>query len=408
MSPRPPGTRDGSGQPGSQSALRLSNQERIIRTLLDLGPLTQAELSRQTGLSTATVSNIVRALLDRELVTTSPVTSSGRRAVAVSVSGNGAVAVGIDFGRRHTRVVVASLAYELIAEEAIETDLEQDARGRLDAAATLLAHALAKADRPRASVLGVGVGIPGSIDLRTGTAADSSILPEWDGVSEDAIASRLKLPIYLDNDANLGALAEVTWGPHTGTANLVFVKIATGIGAGLILNGTQHRGSIGVTGELGHTPIHEHGLLCRCGNRGCLETVASTSMMLELLRRSSVPSATTGDIVRNGLAADRATLRVIDDAGLAIGRSLATIANVVNPEKFIIGGPLAGLGEVFLAPIRQGFERYAIPVVADATILAMSSLGDKAEALGAASLVLQQPGSHTFAMGSLSSFALTS
>jgi predicted NBD/HSP70 family sugar kinase len=131
-------------------------------------------------------------------------------------------------------------------------------------------------------------------------------------------------------------------------------------------------------------------------------------MMLELLRRSSVPSTTTGDIVRNGLAADRATLRVIDDAGLAIGRSLATIANVVNPEKFIIGGPLAGLGEVFLAPIRQGFERYAIPVVADATILAMSSLGDKAEALGAASLVLQQPGSHTFAMGSLSSFALTS
>jgi predicted NBD/HSP70 family sugar kinase len=408
MSPRTPGTRAGSGQPGSQSALRLSNQQRIIRTLLDLGPLTQAELSRQTGLSTATVSNIVRALLVRELVTTAPVTSSGRRAVAVSVAGTGAVAVGIDFGRRHTRVVVASLGYELIAEEAIETDLAEKGRDRLDAAATLLTRTLAGAGRPRTSVLGVGVGIPGSIDLRTGTTAETAILPEWDGITERSIAARLQLPTYLDNDANLGALAEVTWGPHTGTANLVFVKIATGIGAGLILNGTQHRGSIGVTGELGHTPIHEHGVLCRCGNRGCLETVASTSMMLELLRPSLTPSATTADIVRNGLAGDRPTLRVIDDAGFAVGRSLATIANVVNPETFIIGGPLAGLGELLLAPIRHGFQRYVLQVVGESTTIVMSSLGDKAEALGAASLVLQQPGSHTFAMGSLSTFALTS
>jgi DNA-binding MarR family transcriptional regulator len=192
MSPLSAGTGALSDQPGSQSALRLSNQQRIIRTLLDQGPLTQAELSRQTGLSTATVSNIVRALLVRGLVTTSPVTSSGRRAIAVSVAGTGALAVGIDFGRRHTRIVVASLAYELIAEEAIETDLDQDARARLDAAATLLAHTLATAKRPRASVLGVGVGIPGSIDLRTGTAAESSILPEWDGISEGVIAERLK------------------------------------------------------------------------------------------------------------------------------------------------------------------------------------------------------------------------
>src|ERR1700712_1819110 len=109
MSPRESGTRVGSGQPGSQSALRQSNQERVIRTLLDLGPLTQAELSRQTGLSTATISNIVRTLLEKELVSTSQVTSSGRRAVAVSVTGSGAVAVGFDFGRRHTRVVISSL-----------------------------------------------------------------------------------------------------------------------------------------------------------------------------------------------------------------------------------------------------------------------------------------------------------
>lgn len=400
MSSRTTGTRVGSGQPGSQSALRQSNQERIIRTLLDLGPLTQAELSRQTGLSTATVSNIVRTLLDRELVSTSPVTSSGRRAVAVSVVGSGAVAVGFDFGRRHTRVVIASLGYDLLAEEYVETELEQDARGRIDTAATLLARTLAKVGRSRASVLGVGVGIAGSIDIRTGTPAESAILPEWEGVTQKAISARLRLPAYLENDANLGALAEVTWGSHTGSSNLVFIKIATGIGAGLILNGTQFRGSIGVSGEIGHTPINEHGLLCRCGNRGCLETIASTSMMLELLRRAPIPSLTTADIVRNALEGDRSTLRVIEDAGFAIGRSLAMIANLVNPDTFIIGGPLAALGELLLRPVRDGLTRYALPVVSESTTLAVSLLGDKSEALGAASLVLQQPGSHTFAMGS--------
>jgi predicted NBD/HSP70 family sugar kinase len=408
MSSRPSGSRIGSRQPGSQSALRLSNQQRILRSLLDLGSLTQAELSRQTGLSTATVSNIVRELLDRELVTTSQVTSSGRRAIAVSLVGSGAVAVGIDFGRRHTRVVIASPGCTVIAEDAIETDLEQDSRGRLDAAATLLARTLVKADRTRASVLGVGVGIPASIDLRSGTAAETASLREWFGVSEKAIATRLKLPVFLDNDANLGALAEVTWGPHIGTNNLVFVKIATGIGAGLILNGVQYRGSIGVSGEIGHMPIDDHGMPCRCGNRGCLETVASTRIMLELLGRAPVPSATPADIVRNGLAGDRPTLRVIDDGGFAIGRSLATIANLVNPDTFIIGGPLAGLGDLLLDPIRHGFNRYALPVVAESTVLAVSSLGDKAEALGAVSLVLQQPGIETFAMGSLSGVAFTS
>jgi predicted NBD/HSP70 family sugar kinase len=315
MSPRPSDSRMGSRQTGSQSALRLSNEQRILRTLLDLGSLTQAELSRQTGLSTATVSNIVRALHDRELVTTSQVTSSGRRAIAVSMVGSGAVAVGIDFGRRHTRIVIASPGCALIAEDAIETDIEQDARGRLDAAATLLAQTLVKADRTRASVLGVGVGIPASIDLRTGTAAETASLREWFGVSEEAIAARLKLPVFLDNDANLGALAEVTWGPHIGSNNLVFVKIATGIGAGLILNGVQYRGSIGVSGEIGHMPIDEYGMPCHCGNRGCLETVASTRIMLELLGRAPVPSTTPADIVRNGLAGDRPTLRVIDDGG---------------------------------------------------------------------------------------------
>ena len=381
--------------PGSQSALRQSNQQRIIRSLLSSGPSTQAELSRQTGLSTATVSNIVKVMAERGLVAVAPTTSSGRRAMEVSLSGNGAVSVGIDFGRRHFRVVISALDYSVIAEEAQELPVGNPARAGMDAAAELLDSMLTSSRVNRAAVLGVGIGIPGPIDRRTGTVVEGAILPEWVGVTLADLEERFEFPVYIDNDADLGALAEVTWGPHGNVDNLIFVKIGSGIGAGLILNGVQHRGNIGVTGEIGHTPIYDHGLICRCGNRGCLETVASTTIMIELLSRTAHRTISTADIVRQALANDPATLRVIDEAALAVGRSLANIANLVNPRMIVIGGPLAGLGELLLDPIRRGLLRYAVPRIGETTELVMSSLGDRAEALGATALVLQQPGIHS-------------
>ena len=116
-----------------------------------------------------------------------------------------------------------------------------------------------------------------------------------------SLEDALKLPVFVDNDANLGALAEVTWGPHSGVSNLMFLKIGTGIGAGLILNGAPYYGNVGITGEIGHATIHEHGLICRCGNRGCLETIASTTIMIELLSRGERPAPISPeDIVRQG------------------------------------------------------------------------------------------------------------
>jgi predicted NBD/HSP70 family sugar kinase len=381
--------------PGSQSALRLSNQQRIVSSLVSSGPATQADIARHTGLSAATVSNIVKVLVDRGFVSTSPTTSSGRRASLVSLSSDdGAVSVGIDFGRRHVRIIIATLDYQVIAEKAVEIPLGYTAAEALDVAANLLASTLGQASVTRSSVLGVGVGIPGPIDRRTGTVAKGAILPEWVGVTVSMVEESFELPVHLDNDANLGALAESTWGPHAGTANLVFVKVGTGIGAGLIINGQPFLGNIGLTGEIGHLPIHEHGLLCRCGNRGCLETVASTTIMIELLSRTLGRPVRTADIVRLALDGDEGAIRVIEEAGFAVGRSIASIANLVNPETVVIGGPLTGLGEMLLRPIRTGLGRYAVPMVAETTQLVMSSLGERAEALGAVALVLRQPGIH--------------
>ena len=381
------------GKPGSQSALRQRNQQRILSALATGGPQTQAELSRQTGLSNATVSNIVREMNGNRLVITEPTTSSGRRALSVRLNDTGAVAVGIDIGRRHVRVVLASLGYRILEEEAVPLPLGHCAEEGMDAAADLLAKLLSQAGVDRAAVLGAGVGIPGPIDRRTSTVVHGAILPEWVGINiREALAERLGTTVHVDNDANLGALAQVTWGPHRGTDNLVFVKVASGIGAGLIINGALFYGHLGITGEIGHATVSEHGVVCRCGNRGCLETVASTSVMIELLSRGAGEPIQTADIVDRAAARDPATLRIIDDAGLAVGRAAANVANTLNPEIIVLGGSLTGLGDTFLAPVRRGFIRHSVPLVGESTQVLMSSLGDRAEALGAAALVLGRHG----------------
>ena len=387
-----PTTGPESSKPGSQSALRERNRQRIVSALL-AGPQTQAELARTTGLSSATVSNIVKVMHEDRLVITEPTTSSGRRALSVRLNDTGAVAAGIDIGRRHVRVVLASLGYQILQEESVQLPLGHTAAEGMDAAAALLAKLLRRQGVGRNAVLGAGVGIPGPIDRRTGTVVQGAILPEWVGINmREDLADRLGMPVFIDNDANLGALAEVTWGPHGGTGNLIFIKVASGIGAGLIINGSLYYGHVGITGEIGHATIFDQGVICRCGNRGCLETIASTSTMIELLSRASQSAVTTADIIDRAAAKDPATLRVIDDAGVAVGRAAANLANTLNPETIIIGGSLTDLGDCFLDPIRRGLLRHAVPLVDETSAVQMSSLGDRAEALGAAALVLQEQG----------------
>ncbi|AIY03477.1 transcriptional regulator/sugar kinase [Arthrobacter sp. PAMC 25486] len=378
-----------SSRPGSQSALRQRNEQLIIATLREQGSLSQANLARATGLSTATISNIVKALCIDGLAATAPTTSSGRRALAVSLLETPEVVAGIDFGRSHVRLVLASPAFKVKAEKFAHLPVGHLAGESIATAAAMLEDLLVESGISRNQVAGAGVGVPGPIDHRTGTVIRGAILPEWVGVNIVAqLEAALTLPVFADNDANLGALAQITWGEHRAAKDLMFLKIGSGIGAGLILNGAPYYGHTGITGEIGHSTIFDQGLVCRCGNRGCLETVASTAIMIELLSRGEAAPLTVSDIIGRAKAGDAATLRVIDDAGMAVGKAVANVANMINPEMIVVGGPLAPLGETLLAPIRRGLVRHAVPAVGEGTAVLMSSLGDRAEALGAISLAL--------------------
>ncbi len=378
-------------RPGSQSALRQRNEQLIKAALRSNTALTQAELARSTGLSTATISNIVRSLVTQGLAETRPTTSSGRRALAVSLLETSQVAVGIDFGRSHVRVILANPGFHILGEKHADLPVGHVAAESIARAASMVRELCLELSIDRQQIIGAGAGIPGPIDHRTGTVIRGAILPEWVGLDiVTALEQALGVPVFADNDANLGALAQITWGEHRNTKDLVFLKIGSGIGAGLILNGSPYYGHTGITGEVGHATIFDQGLVCRCGNRGCLETMASTAVMIELLSRGESTALTVPQIISRAQSGDAATLRVIDDAGMAVGRAVANVANLINPAMVVVGGPLAPLAETLLNPIRRGLIRHAIPAIGEGTTVTMSSLGDRAEALGAISLALSR------------------
>lgn len=379
-------------RPGSQTSLRNRNQQRIVQALIRLGPSTQADLARTTGLSTATISNLVTRMVAEGLVDTSPITLNGRRAVSVSLLGKGAsIAVGIGFGRRHIRVVLVGTDYRILAEESLPLPQGYLASEGMLLSQDLIVRLLEVAGVGEDALVGIGIGLPGAINQRARRPVAGTVPAGWEGYNLYAdLEARFSVPVFVDNDANLGAVAELVWGPFGKTANLVYLKVGTGIGSGLILNGAPFSGAAGITGELGHFEVVKDGRACRCGNRGCLEAEASTLAMIERSRPNQMGVTSTEGLVANALASDIAVLRVIEDAALHIGHVLGDVASILNPEVIVIGGPLAPLGDILLAPIRKGFARRVLPAVADETQLAMSDLNDRGEALGGAVMVFRR------------------
>ena len=199
---------------------------------------------------------------------------------------------------------------------------------------------------------------------------------------------RLGVDVAVDNEANLGALAEATVGAGREHADLVYVKLSAGIGAGLVLAGELRRGSAGFAGEIGHIQVRADGPPCRCGNRGCLETVASTDALLALLRPIHGDDLTLEGLLELTRGGDVAAVRVIHDAGRTVGRVLADICNTVNPGVIVVGGDLSLAGEPLIAGIREAIDRYALPAAATAVIVAPGALRERAALMGALTLAI--------------------
>jgi predicted NBD/HSP70 family sugar kinase len=375
---------------GSQSSLREANRALVVDTVRRFGGLTQVELATATGLSAATVSTIVKELLAAEVVQTRATVRSGRRAVMVTMNRRAGLAVGVHVGLRSLEIVLADAAHEVLARQTLPLPFEHRADTTLNQAALLVVELLERVGAEADNLVGIGVGVPVPVDPSTGIVALPGVMRGWDDVPiAHVISKRLGRPVFVDNDANLGALAESTLGAGRPYRDIVYVRVSHGTGAGIVIGGSVHRGFAGTAGEIGHSQAAPNGNICLCGGRGCLDTVVGSRALIAALSASHGP-LTLRDVVKGALAGDPGCRRVIADAGAVVGAALATLALTVNPECVVVGGELAETDELLLGPIREAIrQRNTLTRIAPLTVVP-AELGQAAEVTGALMLALAE------------------
>ncbi|HEY6891886.1 MAG TPA: ROK family protein [Solirubrobacter sp.] len=368
----------------------------LLESLLRRPNQSRAQLGETLGVARATITSLLGELERAGMVEQRVVdlTDPGRRTIGrppqqVTLRPGAAYAVGLDFGHRHIRAALCDLGGNVVADRWSEAAVDTDPQGSLDLAQVLTRAVLTESGVARGHVIGLGAGLAAPVNLVGGSIELNGMLPAWNGLNlAEELEHRLGLPTRVDNDANVGAMGEHLFGVGRGVADMVYLRLSAGVGLGLVLNGQIYRGAIGVAGEIGHIAVHGGDLICRCGNRGCLETVASPVAVADLLARSRGEAVSVTQLMTLVRANDRGACRAVADAGEAVGAAIASTVNLLNPDLVVIGGELAAAGELLVAPIRRAIGMGAVAPAANHVRVAVSSMADRAEVLGAAGIQL--------------------
>ncbi|UJP09833.1 ROK family transcriptional regulator [Microbacterium sp. KUDC0406] len=374
--------------PGSQTSLREANRARVVSAVQQHGALTQVELAGITGLSAASVSNIVTELSESGVLDTSPSIRSGRRARLVTLARSIGLVAGIDVGARTMQVTLADASMQPLATETLPLAADHRADMTLQRAAMLIQELIESVGASDDELLAVAIGVPAPV--HDGAVSSQSLLRGWDGAAvAEPLSAALRVPVVVDNDVNLGALAEARFGAAAGRDPVAYVHASHSIGAGLVVGGRVLAGRRGAAGEIGHVVVDEQGPVCRCGNRGCLETVAGSAPMLNMLRDSH-GHLTLDDVVVRAIDGDAGCRRAIADTGRTLGTAVATLCNLFDPEVVVVGGRLADAGGVLLDPLRDAVERHTLRSTVGAPEVVASAFGGDAELRGAIAAALDR------------------
>jgi predicted NBD/HSP70 family sugar kinase len=381
------------GKDGSvQDAGSLSRAGDLFQLLRDGQARTRAELALTTGLARSTVASRIDALMNSGLVgPAGEASSSGGRPPSRFAFNPGArVVLAVDVGATHVIVAVTDLGGTVLAERRLAQEVADGPGVVLDRAVAAGRELLAEADRSLEDLAGIGIGLPGPVEHDTGRPVKPPIMPGWDGFDVVRYMQRaLPVPVLVDNDVNIMALGERTafWPDHD---NLLFIKIATGIGAGIISSGELQRGANGTAGDLGHVRVPRgDDVLCRCGNYGCLEALASGPAIARQLQAQGLAATNGGDVLRLVAAGNLQAIQALRQAGRDVGDVLATVVNLLNPSMIVIGGSVGEAGEHLVAGIREVVYRRSLPLATSHLRIGISMAGDQAAILGASQMVTQ-------------------
>ena len=392
--------------PGSLESLRTRNRLRVLATVQERGAVSRAGIIRTTGLSRTTVSSLVAELLSEGVLSeraeraepSAPSPGGGRPATLLALNPDGGGVLGVHLGHDGVRVVLANLSGDVLGERQREIDVDHLPADSLAYVAEAALDLVAGSGHARDRVIGMGVAVSAPVQLVSHALRTPSMLRDWTDIDIAAqLRDRVGVPVHVGNDANLGAMAEWTFGVGRGADDLIYLMLSDGVGAGLILNGRPYEGAAGAAGELGHVTVVDGGYVCRCGNRGCLETVVGTRALVGALAHSRGPDTTLADVVALAVAGDPGCLRVIVDAGRTIGRALSGVCAVLDPKLVVVGGRVAAVGPPLLDGVREVLDRRLPQAISQGVVVTTGRLGDRAEVLGAVALATRRTSAHLLA-----------
>jgi glucokinase-like ROK family protein len=384
-----------------------SSEKRLVDLVRKYGEFTKADFISYTDYSRTKITSCIDSLLNKKIIAANEVTeySGGRRSKTFSLNGKLGFLAGIDIGATSIDLGIADSSGKILARYDEPASVKDGPIKVLGRVCSLLERLLKENSWEPESVIGIGIGVPGPVDFSAGIAVSPPIMPGWDHYPIIPTVQQWfpSANVVVDNDVNVMALGEINHGAGKRIDNLIFVKIGTGIGAGIICEGKIYRGTNGCAGDIGHIGVNKMGTMCPCGNRGCLETVAagpavaeralmaakegeSPILLAHYERNGNILRAE--DVAKAAREGDPLAIEVIRESGQFVGEVLASLVNFYNPEMIVIGGGVSNFGNLLLSSIRQTVLHRSLPLATCDLEIVFSEIGPDAGVIGAVNLAM--------------------
>ena len=392
---------------GDHAYVREMNISSVLRYIYTSAPISRSKIANLTGLNKSTVSSLVADLIARELVYEVGIMSSrmGRPATLLEINPSAGCVVGVELSVDYITTVLTGFRGDIYWRCSINIDPDAPQDLIVTRTLELVDDALLHARGNQQRLIGIGLALPGMVDVERGTLHFSPNLQWRDVPLGEILSAHCGLPVIVDNDANAAALGEHLFGVARQASDFIFVVAGVGIGGGLFLNGQLYRGSSGIAGEIGHTMITtERSLYCRCGNRGCWENLGNQFSLIERVRarlevgRQSLISELISDeglqlslelIARAAESGDNEVLSALDETGKAIGLGIANLVNVFDPQIVVFGGSMSVVAGYLIDGIRSVVQQRSLDVPRPEVKVMLSAFGSDASVIGAIALVIE-------------------
>jgi glucokinase-like ROK family protein len=390
-----------------QALVRKVNTSLVLDALRLRAPISRAELSARTGLNRSTISSIVSELINDGFVQETNLEDAkiGRPGMLLTLNPRGGFAVGVEIGVDFLSILVTDFVANGLWRRRVSVDPQLGCEAILQMAAELTSQALDFGRRERLNPLGIGIGVPGLVDINEGKLVFAPNLRWYDIPLRSLWSDRFGLPVFVENEANAAALGEYYFGAARGVDNFIYLSAGIGLGGGILIGGRLFRGSNGYGGEVGHMTIQPDGDLCGCGKRGCWETLVGPRAIVRRVRKTletgavsqisqmvngNLKAITFETVIEAAQAGDTVALAALDEVAVNLGIGVANLVNIFNPQMIVLGGALNLASSYLLPAMQNAVCQNALKPACQGLSFTGSAHGTDACVMGTIALVLDE------------------